>query len=366
MSAMHEFDVKRRRIAELIESRQLGGLLLGRSSSWSWATCGHEANVMTNSETAVAALLFTPQRDYLLADRIEMPRLQAEELGDMAFEPVVFPWHEPARRAAIAQELADGPLGSDIALPAAQLLAEEIAALRFDLTAAEQDRFRALGQLTGAAVEAAAFAIAPGMSELAIAGVLAAETFRRGAVPVVTLIATDERVHRFRHPPATTKQLERYAMLVLCARQHGLIASATRLVHFGPLPTELQTRALACARVDAAVIAATQPGVTIKDVFAQLQASYAAEGFADEWRDHHQGGLAGYENREVVATPESALPVRVGQAYAWNPSIAGVKSEDTILVGASGFEILTATGDWPLIEVAVQGRSVARPAILQR
>jgi hypothetical protein len=116
----NEFAVKRRRIAELIAAQGLSGLLLGRSSSWSWATCGREANIATNSEAAVAALLFTPKRDYLLADRIEMPRLRAEEMGDLPFEPVEFPWYEPARRAELAAELAGGPIGADVGRPGAR------------------------------------------------------------------------------------------------------------------------------------------------------------------------------------------------------------------------------------------------------
>ena len=71
MSDAHEFALKRRRIADLIESLGLSGLLFGRSASWSWASCGREANVATNSETAVAGLLFTPRRDYLLAVRTQ-------------------------------------------------------------------------------------------------------------------------------------------------------------------------------------------------------------------------------------------------------------------------------------------------------
>jgi Xaa-Pro aminopeptidase len=366
MTGADEFAEKRRRIAGLLATRGLGGLLLGRSSSWSWASCGREANIATNSESAVAALLFTPRRDYLLANRIEMPRLLAEELGELPFEPVEFAWHEPGRLAALASELAGGAVGADIALPGAQALGDEIAALRFDLVPEEQERFRALGRATGAAVEAAARAITPGMSELAIAGVLADQTFHRGIVPVVTLVATDERIHRFRHPPATGRRLDRYAMLVLCGRSHGLIASATRLVHFGALPAGLRERALACARVDAAVHAATRPGTTIGGIFTALQAAYAAEGFADEWRDHHQGGMAGYENREVFAVPGLDVPVHAGQTYAWNPSIAGVKSEDTILVRDEGYEVLTETGDWPQYQVELGGRAVARPAILER
>jgi hypothetical protein len=34
-------------------------------------------------------------------------------------------------------------------------------------------------------------------------------------------------------------------------------------------------------------------------------------------------------------------------AYAWNPTVQGAKSEDTVLVTDDGFEVLTDTGQWP-------------------
>ena len=61
------------------------------------------------------------------------------------------------------------------------------------------------------------------------------------------LIATDERIFNFRHPLPTAKKLERYAMLILCGRQHGLVCSITRLVHFGHLPEEIQKKAHICS-----------------------------------------------------------------------------------------------------------------------
>jgi len=57
--------------------------------------------------------------------------------------------------------------------------------------------------------------------------------------------------------------------------------------------------------------------------------------------------------------------VSVGQTYAWNPSITGTKSEDTILVGEAGNEVLTAIENWPMLPVAVNGQTFARPAILE-
>ena len=43
-----------------------------------------------------------------------------------------------------------------------------------------------------------------------------------------------------------------------------------------------------------------------------------------------RAALAGYEAREITATPTTDQPILMGQAFAWNPSIKGAKSEDTI------------------------------------
>jgi antitoxin VapB len=237
--------------------------------------------------------------------------------------------------------------------------------MRSDLSPEEVERFRALGQLCADAMDEAIRAVRPGQNEYEIAGLLARAADNRGAPAIVNLIATDERIYSYRHPLPTDKKLDRYAMLVLCGRRWGLVCSLTRLIHFGPLPDELRRKAEATAQVDATLIAATRPGKTLADVFDQGVAAYKATGFADEWQLHHQGGPAGYEPREVIATPSSSELVTVGQVYAWNPSITGVKSEDSILVGQSNNEVLTEINGWPLIEVSVGGQEFKRPAILE-
>jgi antitoxin VapB len=362
-----EYTLKRARIAALMHEHAVHGLVLGRSASWSWATCGAQANVGLNSEHAAALLLFTARGDYVLANTIELPRLLAEEIGDLPLEPVAWPWHDPSRRMALLADLAGGPLASDAAtLPGVRQIAPAIAALRSQLTVPEQVRLRALGAAAGAAIAATAHQIVPGMREHEIAGMLAAETYRCGATPVVVLVAADERAYRYRHPLPTDRPLERYAMLVLCARRHGLIASVSRLVHFGPAPADLHARVAACATLDASLHLHTRPGRNVADLFADLQGWYAAVGYPDEWQQHHQGGLTGYENRELLALPDATFRIASGQAYAWNPSIAGAKSEDTILIDEQGYAVLTATADWPQISVSVSGQTVQRPALLER
>jgi Xaa-Pro aminopeptidase len=361
---MSQTATKLERLRVLIQAMGLDAALLRSVASFAWATDGAASYVNTATSTGEATLLVTLDAAYLLTNNIEAPRLQAEErLHEQGWQFKVTSWY---RQADLLGLLSRGKkLGADTPYPGAADLRAPLARLRADLTPAEGERFRQLGRECAAAMNEAARALAPGMSELEIAALLAAASHKRGVLPIVNLVATDERVFAFRHPLPSPNTLDRYAMLVLCGRRYGLVCSLTRFVHFGPLPDDLQHKANAVAAVDAAFIHATRPGRRVRDVFQAGIAAYAAHGFPDEWQRHHQGGAAGYEPREYVATPETLDPVAAGQAFAWNPSIAGTKSEDTILVGESGNEILTAIDGWPTVPVAIDGISLARPAILE-
>ncbi|HSD85529.1 MAG TPA: M24 family metallopeptidase, partial [Anaerolineae bacterium] len=275
----------------------------------------------------------------------------------------IAPWH--AANPAVADLTRGLKLAADVAYPGAIDLSNEMARLRANLLPEEGERYRALSQACAEAMNAAIRVVRPGQSEFEIAALLDRETFARGVQPIVNLIATDERIFNFRHPLPTGKKMAKYAMLVLCGRKYGLITSVTRLVHFGRLPDDLRRKLEAVAHIDATFIAATRPGRTLSEVFQRATEAYALTGFADEWQRHHQGGPAGYEPREWVATPTSPETVEVGQVYAWNPSITGTKSEDTILVGSNGNEVLTLIPDWPMLDAEVAGQHLKRPAILE-
>ena len=361
---MSEFELKQNRLRDLLAQHHVGAVLLQRASSFAWATCGASSYINTASTTGAASLLVTPSGRYVIADTIESPRLlQEEKLEAQGWEFRVAPWH--GARTAVSDLTRGLRLGCDMPYPDAVDLAAPLSRLRVNLLPEEGERFRALGRLCAEAMDAAARGIRPGDTEFEIAARLAHEAQRRGAQPIVNLIATDERIFSFRHPLPTDKKLERYAMLVLCGRKWGLVCSITRLVHFGKLPDDVRRKVEACAKVDAAMIAATRPGQTLGQVFDRATAAYAAAGFPDEWQLHHQGGPAGYEPREFLATPGLGDIVSAGQAYAWNPSITGTKSEDTILVGENGNDVLTAIAGWPMLEAVVDGRAIRRPAILQ-
>jgi antitoxin VapB len=267
----------------------------------------------------------------------------------------------------VISELTSGmKSGTDTFFPNALDLSREIASLRSQLTSEEGGRFRELGMLCAQGMKDAVDAVRPGMTEYEIAGVLSREVESRGVQTIVNLIAFDDRIFSYRHPLPTSKKLQQYAMLVLCGRKWGLICSLTRLVHFGKLPDEVRQKGGLIAQIDAEMIAATRPNNTLGDVFQKAQAAYAYAGFPDEWQLHHQGGSAGYAPREITATPESTQPILPGQAFAWNPSITGVKSEDTILFGDRSNEIITEMADWPTIDVQINDQIIRRPAILEK
>lgn len=372
---MTEFELKQERIRALLGQQQLDALWLSRVSSVAWATCGAASYINTAASHGVAWLLVTPTQRHLITTNIEAPHFADEErLDAQGWEFHVVPWHEATPQEAppsagmnrVVATLTRGlRVGADGCYLGVTDLSEEIARLRAALTPEEGERFRTLGRLCAAAMEATVRTLQPGLTEYEIAARLAYETESRGAQAIVTLIGTDERIFRFRHPLPTAKKLERYAMLVLCGRKWGLVCSLTRLVHFGHLGDELRRKAEACAHVDAAFLTATRPGKTLGEIFQRGIEAYRANGFADEWQLHHQGGLAGYEPREAFGYATSSLPVLAGQAFAWNPSITGVKSEDTILVGANENEVITPTPGLPTLQVELDGQTVLRPAVLE-
>ncbi|WP_261486053.1 hypothetical protein [Acididesulfobacillus acetoxydans] len=110
----------------------------------------------------------------------------------------------------------------------------------------------------------------------------------------------------------------------------------------------------------------SRPGVSLGEVFRAGQEAYARLGYKGEWQYHHQGGLAGYQSREIKATAQTGRILAVAQALDWNPTLQGTKAEDTVLVGEKGPEILTATGLFPTEKVEIDGRSFHRPVILER
>lgn len=367
-----EIQEKDRRIAAFLQERSLGGLLLSGKNNFAWATCGRSNRVAKGGEFGGGHVLHTADgKKYLLCDNIEEPRLKQEEMLDQqGFEFVTGPWYTFDLATEVAKRVPGGAFAADMPLPGAQMLsASDGKALRLPLLPPEIERYRWLGQTAAGAVEAAAHAIEPGMTEHEVGAILDHFLEDEGIIPWLTLIASDERIERYRHPIPTDKTVDRYVMLVAGANAFGLTASVTRLVSFGSLSSELARKHEAVCYVDAVMNLSTAAGATVAEIFARAQGAYAETGFPDEWLLHHQGGATGYTAREYRGKPGSGEIVQANQAFAWNPSITGTKSEDTIIAALPGGvpEILTAhSSRWPGKRVETPYGTLDRPLILVR
>ncbi len=356
MDRLQEIEVKHNRLRELLIRHHADGIWLQRTRNIAWLTAGADASIPADSETGAYSVFVTADKREIYSNNIEITRLRAEEnFESLGFSFHEFPWHT-----------AENPAGAHLVVDTSSLIEQDMQKLRLVLVEGEQERYRALGQDAAAALNEAIRAVRPGDTEFEIASRLDAACRARGGLAVVNLVATDERISKFRHPLATSKKLEKYAMVVVCMRRGGLIVSGTRLAYLGKLPAEIAEKANKCAAIDTAVMVATKPGRALSDVFADLQSAYAAQGEDDQWNYHHQGGPTGYIAREWIVSPGDTRLVQANVAFAWNPSVVGCKSEDTILVGENGFEILSdAASDWPMIDVNVGGQIVKRPGILE-
>jgi antitoxin VapB len=360
------------RLRRLLSAEKLGGVLVGAQHNFSWLTAGGSNGIDLSREPGAGALLVRDDgRRFVLASRIEMARLQEEELAGLDFEPVEFGWEEekaaPTFLADRARALlaAGAALGSDLpAGPGVAVVEGALAACRYQLTPPEVERFRRLGRDAGSAVGELMKGLAPGLTEIEVARRAADALTAVGARAVVNLVAADERIKKFRHPVPTGRVWEKVLMVVVCARRGGLVASLTRIVCAGEVPAELRRRTEACARVNASLLAATRASATGAELYRRAAGAYAAAGFAGEERLHHQGGAAGYRTRDWVAHPASAEVVRAGQAFAWNPSITGTKVEETVLAREDGVEVLTSSPGWPQVAFEVGGRDYPSPDIL--
>jgi Xaa-Pro dipeptidase len=358
-----ELEAKHEKLVEWLQTQGLAGVLIRRNENVAWLTGGAvELRVLTPCETGVASLLVTAAgKRYYLTTGNEAPRLHDDEFGALDFEPVLFPWWADDTVAA-ATKLTGGPVGSDT--PGAGLTAVNLCPLREALSESEIARYRWLGLETATATVEALHEVEPGLSEYDLEAITANALLRRGILPSVYLYAVDDRIFKYKHAVARGKRLKQYGMLNLCSRKWGLAISITRFNHFGALPAELAARFEAAAQVNAALLNATRVGATSAELFKVAQAAYEAQGFPGEERFHHQGGSTGYGEREWIATPEGKEVVLNNQAFAWNPSIRGAKTEDTVLLRDGVIENLTPTPELPALAANVEGSTYAAAGVL--
>ena len=364
MADKSEMKIKEQRLRSMMKAEKLDAVVLSNQNNFAWFTCGKDNHVVTAADGGVASIVVTADAKYIVTNNIEGARIMEEEVAEQGFELCESPWYQGAVAKDILKIIGKGKGASDNGIAGLPNIEGKIAPLRWELTKEEVERYRQLGKNAEKAMNKVCKSLKPGITEHEIAARLSLELYSMGITPHVLLIAADERISKYRHPINTDKKVTRYVMNVICARKWGLIVSCTRLVHFGALPPELKKKHEAVVRVDTAFNLNTKAGRPIYEIFNAGLKEYKATGYAEEWKLHHQGGPTGYAGRDFFGTADEKRKVLPNQAFAWNPSITGTKSEDTIIVTEKGIEWLSLSTDWPMIEIEYEGEKVKREGIL--
>lgn len=367
-----EIDIKTERLVHIMSSHGVSGILLNGQHNFAWITGGADNGVDRSRDNGVASILVTSAgKRFLLANKVEMPRMLDEQISANDFEPVEFGWQDEKTSSKFvigrAIDLAgSAQIATDIAIDASFPAIEgSIAHARGSLTAEEVERYRSLGSDAGKALNDAVAKIESGQTELEISSVMRSELEKYDIRPVVSLVAADDRIAKYRHPVPTKNRLKKTVMLVTCARRNGLTASLSRIATLGKASDELLEKTNAAAFVNASLWHATREGAVGRELYDVAAKAYAEVGYGDEIDKHHQGGAAGYRTREWVAHPKCLDQVQQNQAFAWNPSITGTKVEETVIAANNICEVITASAGWPTITHTIEGVAYLSPGILE-
>lgn len=336
------------RLDDFLEERGFEAVWLGKPNSFAWLTRGDNI-VDEGAEIGVAAAGYDGNSVRVITANNEADRMRSEELpAEVSVES--FDWYDQSLGEAIADRTPN-PSAADFPVPGLEHI--DISTLRNPLTPNDVDRYRTISAQGAEAVEEICHVVEPETTEREAAALLHRELVDRGFHVPCVLVGGSERAQHHRHFTPQSTPLGGFGIFTAGVAKSGLYDSITRIVAFDS-PEWLTDRHEAVSRVHATALVESQRAGensgTAKDVFTSIVDAYESLGFPGEWENHHQGGAAGFAMREWIASPTATDPIEFPMAFAWNPTVAGAKNEDTVLVSKDDIEVLTRTGSWPTSE----------------
>jgi Xaa-Pro aminopeptidase len=360
-----EYQIKERRLRDLLERRNLAGIILSTLTNFLWLTGGKRNQIIQNADISLVHLLITKNKRYLFATRSDADRIMDEELSDLGFELVLYDWYNQSFVDALQTIGINGTIGCDFSYEEFPNIEEDIAKLRVSLTEYEVKRVKTLCRDYTEFLTDFCFSLKPGGTEKDIVCDLHCKCVKRNIFPLVLMVGSDERVFAYRHPVATNKKVKEYVLIATVVERDGLNVSMSRSVYFGTLPAELKKKQTAVNTIESAYYFHSLPGTSLGDLFDIGKEAYAKLGYPNEWENHTQGGIVGYKPRELLVTEDCEIEIHRNNVLGWNPTIRGVKAEDFILVGEKEVEQLSIDPRWPYEEIQVHTKTFQKPKILE-
>lgn len=363
-----DVELKHQRVREFLDRTGQDALVLGMADSVAWFTAGGDVGQDMGCGPAAILLFINRTSRAVITDNVQSSRVFEEELAGLGFQLKERPWYDDPFQV-VAELCHNKRVASDMTGQGCSPLrreADAVRALRRRLTSLERQRLRELGRTLTLAVEATCRNFDRGEREADVAGHLAHRLIREGVVPVDLRVASDDRLARYRQPTFKASPILRRATIAVTGRRHGLCASVTRTVSFGPVEPDYRDDHSLATMVDATCIFFSRPGEKISEVFRRSRRIYEKFNRPHEWTLDYQGNIVGYSPREVALRPDSPLELEPDMALAWSPSVRAARTEDTVVIDGRGYEVVTAPQDWPQLDVAVKGFVIPRPGVLER
>lgn len=355
-----ELEIKLSRVREMMKCEGYDGVFFKGQDNFAWLTCGGR-NYVGMGATGNCGLLITQDGQYAITNNIEAPRMINEEkIEELGYKVLYGIWHDNSFEKKTIESLVPSlRVGYDTGNAA-----KAIQLLRFDLTDDEIERYKRIGEDASWAMEAAAASIEVGMSEYEIAADIMARMERKGLEILSCMVAADERISQYRHPLPTQKKVEKRVQIGGNFRRNGLVICLTRYVNFVTPSEDLLKQYEANQIIDCTYMAASRPGATFTSALEKGRETYKELGYGDEFDKHHQGGPIGYQGRDYRVGFDTPGVIADHQAFCWNPSITGTKSEDTVISTKDGIIPITKPVLFPVNRYKVDGIEFERPAIL--
>ena len=351
----------------VMAEKHLDGLYISKQEHFAWISAGGDNIVTRFVEDGVCAIFITMTGRYFICNNIETQRMKDEELLDqLGFEARGMWWFENRTMEFIRELIgARGAFAADVPLEGASDANPMIRSQEKTLCENEIGRYVHLGEVFSHVIESYMATIKPGDTEKEIAGRLGAKMWEGGLEPVLLLIASDDRIYKYRHPIPTDKKLEKLLMISCNARYKGLVTKITRMLHFGKITPEFQEQYRQTAEIENAMAAASKPGVDELVPYNIAVKMYEDYGYHEMWKVHHQGGPQSYTNGFYLITPDTHNVIQLHQCYGYNPSITGTKTEDGFVVTEEGPLFITYPVTFPAIKSTTGGIEFNRPGILE-
>lgn len=359
-----EIKLKTDRLWKLLDTKGLDGVLLNRRSNFAWFTGGGDNHVFLCSEVGAASLLILRDRCYVLAHSMDGLRLMEEHVSSLGYILAQYHWFE-GLDSQLDQLVVGKKIGSDSPSDKFTYLNDlDFRSIIFPLTPSEIQMSRIVGVSWEDAILEVCTELKPGITELEVASKLMDAFTKREFTADVLLVGSDERMLKFRHCLPTEKKVEKHMLMHVAGRKKGLHANVTRIVHFGPVPEEIQRKQNAVNQICSLLLSKLTAGYHYADLLTDIKQAYCDAGFEHEWKGHFQGGPNGYEPIYTSLVDDPAAVLQNNETYDWFITLPGAKTEELTLLTEKGVEILSLTYRWPGKEFYANGKTFIQPDLL--